>query len=209
MLTAETGSGKTLAFLLPHLARLFRTGSNTRGKSSGFSPSKEGQQRDVPNGEWTGPQLLLLAPTAELCTQVAAAVVSVAPQLEPVVISSADSAKSGSAHFPGGSKWPSPILVGTPTGLLGSLRRLSSQSGERHPLRHCTAVVVDEADLVLQQPQARRSLEQLLALCGREELPAAAKRVSSDERVDGGSAGDGTIRRPREPLAARNRAPTV
>lgn len=150
---AETGSGKTLAFLLPLLAACAR------------QPALRG---DAALG---GPYALAVAPTKELAKQTAAEAVRLAagapasgalpaslPPRPLVVFATVGGDSADAAHT--ALCRGVDLLVGTP----GQLAKLLAQG--QLALRNCSAVAVDEADVVVEEEAMAEALVRVLAAVG-------------------------------------------
>ncbi len=162
---APTGAGKTAAFLLPLLQRLLV----------------------VPGVADERPRLLralVLAPTRELATQIAAAAHALAPQLKTVVVVGGLSINPQMQALRGGAH----LLVATP----GRLLDLTRQNAVH--LRDLALLVLDEADRLLDADFADET-QRVLALAPRrrqtllfsatvpEAVQALASRVQRDALV--------------------------
>ena len=154
---APTGAGKTAAFLLPLLQRLL----------------------NMPGAADERPRLLralVLAPTRELATQIAAAAQALAPQLKTVVVVGGLSINPQMLALRGGAH----LLVATPGRLLDLTRQNAVHLGDLDLL------VLDEADRLLDADFADET-QRVLALAPRQRqtlllsatLPEAVQALST------------------------------
>ncbi len=138
---APTGAGKTAAYLLPLLQRLL-----TDLQAPGAADERPRRLR-----------ALVLAPTRELATQIAAAAQALAPQLKTVVVVGGLSINPQMQALRGGAH----LLVATP----GRLLDLTRQNAVH--LRDLHLLVLDEADRLLDADFADET-RRVLALAPRQ-----------------------------------------
>ena len=157
---APTGSGKTAAFLLPLLQRLLHA-----LQAPGAADERPRRLR-----------ALVLAPTRELASQIAAAAHALAPQLKTVVAVGGLSINPQMQALRGGAH----LLVATP----GRLLELTRQNALH--LRDLELLVLDEADRLLDADFADET-RRVLALAPRQRqtlllsatLPEAVQALAS------------------------------
>ena len=181
---APTGSGKTAAFLLPLLQRLLAV--------PGAAEERPRRLR-----------ALVLVPTRELATQIAAAAQALAPQLKTVVVVGGLSINPQMQALRGGAH----LLVATP----GRLLDLTRQNALH--LRDLDLLVLDEADRLLDadfadetrrvlalSPRQRQTLlfsatlpPAVQALAGQVQRDALALTAGAPDTADGeaGASGSG------------------
>lgn len=142
MVIAQTGSGKTLTFLLPMLQRL------SESQSAAPPPHDSGSGA-------VEPEAVIVAPTEDLATQIAAVAEELAAGLaEPPAVQCAARRTSRCSGGPAAR-----LLVVTPESLSHHLRRGAILT---HRLRH---VSIDETDAVLCDPDgATRHADELLSV---------------------------------------------
>ncbi|KAJ1455051.1 P-loop containing nucleoside triphosphate hydrolase protein [Pelagophyceae sp. CCMP2097] len=156
VLAEQTGSGKTLGYLLPLMQRL-RDRERARGST------KEGRAQQQDDAAGCRPQVLVLAPTAELAQQVAGvcrALTKAAPLRVRCVTGDGGGDKRDAARFLKRSGCD--ILVATPGRLIEMVRTKAVE------LTDVSDVVLDEVDV--------------LALDGDESLRPVFSSVSTTAR---------------------------
>lgn len=169
MVRSETGSGKTLAFLIPIVHSLVRA------------------PRRISRG--MGTFAVVLAPTRELCSQIAdvlARLVSPFPWLVPTSLSGGEKRKAEKARLRRGAT----IVVSTPGRLLDHLQH--TQSFRRDRLRW---LVLDEADRLLDlgfEQQVRMILQSLTPSggAGKPAMEGGDEESGSGEEGEEESGGE-------------------
>eukprot|EP01041_Mallomonas_annulata_P005730 gene5730-11581_t len=149
LMKSETGSGKTLAYLLPMLHDLISL--------------------DPPLQRTEGTRALIIAPTRELCSQIADVLNRVTKCCVWIVggsVTGGEKRKSEKARLRKGVS----VLVATPGRLLDHL-----QTTESFSLQHLRWVILDEADRLLDMGFEQTVLE-ILSIIRGEPLPGLKEK---------------------------------